>query len=132
MSSTVAPPPATSTPVSPAPVIPQSRVRLTVADIAKFPRSLPSGDVRWELLDGEPIPMSPPGYVHCKIALKIGAQLLVQGEQRGLGEAGDEVAIILRRNPDRVVGADAVFVAKASLPARLSSEGYLETIPELV
>jgi Uma2 family endonuclease len=76
--------------------------------------------------------MSPPGYVHCKVTLRIAAQLLAQGEQRGLGEAGDEVAIILRQNPDRVVGPDAVFIAKASCPPQLSPEGYLLTIPELV
>jgi Uma2 family endonuclease len=76
--------------------------------------------------------MSPPGYVHGKAALKIAAQLLSQGEERGYGEAGDEIAVVLRRNPDRVVGVDALFVAKASLPAQLSPEGYLLTIPALV
>src|SRR5579872_5418619 len=49
----------------------------------------------------------------------------------GLGEAFAEVGVILRRNPDRVVGPDAAFVAKDSLPVRMSPEGYLETIPEL-
>jgi Uma2 family endonuclease len=40
--------------------------------------------------------------------------------------------VVLWRNPDRVVGADAVFIAAASLPIRRSSEGYLETTPDLV
>ncbi|HEY2910809.1 MAG TPA: Uma2 family endonuclease, partial [Gemmataceae bacterium] len=43
-----------------------------------------------------------------------------------------EVAVILRRDPDRVVGADAAFILKDSLPARRSKEDYLETIPEIV
>jgi len=30
------------------------------------------------------------------------------------------------------VGADAAFIANQSLPARLSPEGYLDTIPDLV
>lgn len=76
--------------------------------------------------------MSPPAFPHSKIALKIAAELLHQGEYQGHGEAGDESGVILRRNPDHVVGADAVFVAKRSLPAKLSPERYLETIPELV
>ena len=42
------------------------------------------------------------------------------------------MAIILRRNPDRVVGADAAFILSKSLPVRKSPEGYLLTIPELV
>ena len=36
------------------------------------------------------------------------------------------------RNPDSVVGADAAFIATRSLPYSETSEGYLETIPELV
>src|SRR4029453_14079913 len=52
---------------------------------------------------------------------------------RGHGKArSGEVGVLLQRNPDRVVGADAVFIANASLPLRLSPEGYLETIPDLV
>ena len=39
---------------------------------------------------------------------------------------------MLRRDPDRVVGPDAAFILTASLPVRLSKEGYLETIPEIV
>lgn len=125
---TVTPPPAPTASAAPL----GTRCVLTIADLARFPRLLPSGEVRWELYDGVPVPMSPPGYVHGKAALKIAAQLLSQGEERGYGEAGDEIAVVLRRNPDRVVGVDALFVAKASLPAQLSPEGYLLTIPALV
>ena len=124
--------------IQPAPAIPHApfptsgRRLLTAADIAAFPTALPTGDVRWELYDGEPIPMSPPGFVHSKLGLRLAAALFAQGEQRGLGEAGDECGIILRRTPDRVVGADAVFVLNSSLPAKVSPEGYLETIPQIV
>ena len=112
---------------------PPARPRLfTVADLPQFPRSVSSGDVSWELLDGVPIAMSPPGYRHGRVGAKVVAELHAQGELRGLGEAGDETAVILRRNPDRVVGADAVFLLTKSLPPRLSPEGYLETIPEIV
>ncbi|HEV3440660.1 MAG TPA: Uma2 family endonuclease [Gemmata sp.] len=54
------------------------------------------------------------------------------GEDRGHGEARGEVGIVLQRNPDVLVGADAAFVLNKSLPVRRSPEGYLETIPELV
>lgn len=36
--------------------------------------------------------------------------------------------MILRRNPDRLVGPDGVFIANRNLPLRYSPEGYLETI----
>ena len=39
---------------------------------------------------------------------------------------------MLWRDPDRLVGADAAFVAQSSLPLRVTSEGYLETIPDLI
>ncbi len=106
---------------------------LTVADLAAMPSELPSGPVVYELDNGRLIIMSPPGFVHCAVELNVGTQLKVQGQHRGLGTAASgDVGIVLRRNPDRVVGADAAFVVSASLPIRVSPEGYLETIPDLV
>lgn len=64
--------------------------------------------------------------------LNIGTELKIQGERKGHGKARTEVGVILWRGPDRVVGPDALFVGNKSLPIRLSSEGYLETIPDLV
>lgn len=115
---------------------PQARVRrrlLTAADLAELPSELPSGTVRYELDDGRLVVMAPPGDEHGAVELAIAAALRVQGQDRGHGKARcGEVGIVLRRNPDRVVGADAVFIASGSLPLRLSPEGYLETIPDLV
>ena len=106
---------------------------LTVADLAVLPSELPTGTVRWELDNGRLIAMAPPGYIHARCENHLATQLMVQGEHRSLGRAScGEVAIVLWRNPDRVVGADAVFIANQSLPLRLSPEGYLETIPDLV
>ncbi len=77
--------------------------------------------------------MSPPGDVHGAVEGNFIAALKTQGEFKGFGKARcGEVGIVLWRNPDRVVGADAAFIATASLPIRRTSEGYLETIPDLV
>ena len=106
---------------------------LTAADLAALPDELPSGPVKYELDQGRLVAlMSPPGSDHGKMQLRIGSILFKYAEEMGLGEAFGEVAIILRRNPDRVVAPDAAFVARRSLPVRTSAEGYLETIPELV
>jgi Uma2 family endonuclease len=105
----------------------------TVADLAEMPSELPSGPVLYELDNGRLVTLPPPGDIHCAVELKIAGALLVQGEYRGLGRArSGEVGVVLWRDPDRVVGADAVFIANASLPIRRSPEGYLETIPDLV
>jgi len=104
---------------------------LTAADLAALPTSLPSGDVRYELNDGRLVVMPPPGDIHGKRQGKI-IRYLDEAEDQGLGEMRGEVGIVLRRNPDRVVGADAAFILTKSLPVRRGPEGYLETIPELV
>jgi Uma2 family endonuclease len=114
------------------PVKPRERI-YTVADLAALPSELPSGPALYELDNGRLISMAPPGDEHCAIELTLGAELKFQGDRRGLGKArSGDVGIVLWRDPDRVVGADAVFIASASLPIRRSKEGYLETIPDLV
>ncbi|MDZ4781537.1 MAG: Uma2 family endonuclease [Planctomycetia bacterium] len=106
---------------------------MTAADLAELPAELPSGPVHYELDDGVLISMSPPGFLHGSVESGIVAALRQQGEDRGHGLAScGEVGIVLRRNPDRVVGADAAFISSAQLPVQLTPEGYLETIPALV
>jgi Uma2 family endonuclease len=105
---------------------------LTIADMAALPRSLPSGDVCYELDRGKLIVMGPPGDSHGRRQAKIIQYLGMFGEDRGHGEARGEVGIVLQRNPDTLLGANAAFILTRSLPVRRSSEGYLETIPELV
>jgi Uma2 family endonuclease len=123
---------ATIVPAVPAtPLLPATKL-LTVADVAALPRTLPSGDVRYELDDGRLVVMPPPGDIHGAVQSNVAAQLKIQGEFRGLGRARTEVGLVLRRNPDRLTGPDAVFVTAALLPLKRTPEGYLETIPELV
>lgn len=106
---------------------------MTAADLAELPSEFPSGPVRYELDDGVLITMSPPGVDHCFSESVIARELGNQGQLRGYGVTlSGEIGIVLRRNPDRIVGADAVFVSASRLPLRRSTEGYLETIPDLV
>jgi Uma2 family endonuclease len=105
---------------------------LTAADLAALPNVLPSGPVKYELNNGELRIMAPPGDSHSAAQSNIGAELKVQGERRGHGKARTEIGVILWRDPDRVVGPDNAFIGTASLPLRLSPEGYLETIPHLM
>lgn len=104
---------------------------LTIADVAALPTRLPTGDVSYELDDGRLVIMAPPGGEHGSGQAKISSELVVQGEKRKLGKAFAEVGVVLRRRPDRLVGADAAFIATNRLPHRLSPEGYLETLPDL-
>lgn len=124
MSATLAVPPATTA---------YTPRLLTAADLAQLPTELPSGSVRYELNDGVLVVMPPPGDIHGRGQSKVVTALDSIAEVvLGLGQSRGEVGIVLRRNPDRVVGADAAFILTRSLPVRRSKEGYLETIPELV
>lgn len=118
---------ATATP-PPAPV----RRPLTAADVAVFPRTLPTGDVKYELHDGRLIVMPPPGGEHGRRQARFAAFLYTLGEKLGHGAAFAEAGVLLRRKPDHLLGPDAAFIATPSLPPSYSPEGYLLTIPELV
>ena len=76
--------------------------------------------------------MAPPGANHARRQAKFARYLQTEGEDRGLGLAFAEVGILLRRNPDHLLGADAAFLTTAQLPPRLSPEGLLLTVPALV
>jgi Uma2 family endonuclease len=105
----------------------------TIADLEQLPSELPSGPVRYEPHHGRLITMPPPGDIHGAVEGNLIAALKVQGEYAGHGKARcGEVSMILARNPDHVVGADAVFISNSRLPIRRSPEVDLETIPDLV
>lgn len=117
--------------------LPRPRIRptsrlMTAGELAAMPAELDGHAVKYELYDGELIVMAPPGGEHGRKQAVITRLLMNHAEERGLGVTFSEAGIVLRRNPDRVVGADAAFVLKQSLPVQYSREGYLITVPELV
>lgn len=122
-----------STATLPTPALIPNGVRLlTAADVAVLPRTLPSGDVGYELHDGRLVVMAPPGAGHGRRQARFSRYLMTEGEECGHGQAYAEVGVLLRRNPDHLRGPDAAFVTAAQLPVRTSPEGYLLTVPALV
>jgi Uma2 family endonuclease len=106
---------------------------LTVADLAMLPSELPSGTVRYELDNGQLVIYPPHGDAHAAVVAAVAAELALQGQRRGLGKVRcGGLGLILWRNPDRVIGADVAFLGEEQLPARVSQEDYLETMPALV
>lgn len=84
-----------------------------------------------ELIDGRIIPMAPTGGEHGLVEFNLGSELRSFVRQHKLGWVmGGEVGIYTRRNPDRVRGADVVFISNERLPERPT--GFLEIAPELV
>jgi Uma2 family endonuclease len=105
---------------------------LTAADLTALPDDLPTGPVKYELDNGRLIMTPVPGRPHGKCQARMATALHVRGEAKGHGEVLTESGVILWRNPDRVIGPDVAFIAKASMPVRESPEGFLETMPDLI
>ena len=85
-----------------------------------------------ELIDGRIVPMSPTGGRHGLIELHLGAALSLFVQQHRLGWVmTGEVGIYTRRNPDRVWGADVVFLSRERWPDG-PPDRFLEGAPDLV
>jgi Uma2 family endonuclease len=84
-----------------------------------------------ELVEGRVVRLSPTSLEHGKIELRPGAALLAYAEASGRGKAGGgEVGIYVRRSPDTVRAADALFLSNERY-ARRGSTRYLDVAPEL-
>ena len=85
-----------------------------------------------ELIDGRIVPMSPTGGEHGTIESELGFALRHFARQHRLGRVmTGEVGIYTRRNPDRVRGADVVFLSRERWPDS-PPKGFLEVAPDLV
>ncbi len=94
-----------------------------------FEMSLP--DVRAELVDGEVVLMSPPGFEHGDIALFLGSRLRQFADARGLGRVVSEVGFVLRRNPDLVRAPDVAFISQEKLEALGRTRKFWPGAPDL-
>src|SRR5204863_6840588 len=76
---------------------------------------LAMGDVGpCELIDGRIVPMSPTGEEHGFVEATLAAALIEFVRSRKLGRVmTGEVGVFTRRSPDRVRGADVVFISSA-------------------
>src|SRR5215467_5556923 len=86
-----------------------------------------------ELIDGRIVPLSPTNSEHGRIEANVSRALgnFVSAQKLGLVLVG-EVGIFTRWNPDRVRGADVVFISHAQYERRTKTRGFLDVAPELV
>jgi Uma2 family endonuclease len=86
-----------------------------------------------ELIDGRIVPLSPTNPEHGRIEANVSRALgnFVSVQKLGLVLTG-EVGVFTRWNPDRVRGADVVFISHAQYDRRTKTRGFLDVAPELV
>src|SRR5215831_8786286 len=86
-----------------------------------------------ELIDGRIVPLSPTNSEHGRIEANVSLALgnFVSAQKLGLVLVG-EVGIFTSWNPDRVRGADVVFISHDQYDRRTKTRGFLDVAPELV
>ena len=85
-----------------------------------------------ELVNGKIVPMTPTGSDHGEAENNVALHLTLWARSGSRGKVmTGEVGIYIRRNPDTVRAADALFISHERL-ARRGASGYLDVPPELV
>jgi Uma2 family endonuclease len=86
---------------------------------------------RCELVRGELVMMSPAGFRHSRIALRIGSILMEYAERHGLGTVTNaDCGFYIASNPDTVRAPDAAFVRAERIPA-VEPVGFFRGAPDL-
>lgn len=93
---------------------------------------LPDEDgFRHELINGEVVRMSLPGFPHGRIQARLIGPLLQFVSEHDLGEVFGELGFKLTLNPDTVLGPDVAFISKRRLEEANEIEGYWQSAPDL-
>jgi Uma2 family endonuclease len=83
-----------------------------------------------ELVQGEIIHMTPPGFEHGDIAVEIAYRIKSFIRGKGLGKVVGEAGFVLARNPDTVRSPDVAFVRRDRAPAHRWPK-YFDGAPDL-
>jgi Uma2 family endonuclease len=93
---------------------------------------LPRGRVRYELIRGELLTMSPAGSEHGTIIFRLSALIhhFISSKKLGLG-FGAETGFLIQRNPDTVRAPDIAFVRADRIPVEGPPQGFWPGAPDL-
>jgi Uma2 family endonuclease len=102
--------------------------RLVTAD--ELERFRPADDGRYELVEGRIIRMSPVGYQHGRVVMRLSSMLDEHIRSRDLGVVFPEVGFTLRSNPDTVRAPDLAFIRRERIPS-VEPRGFWKGPPDL-
>lgn len=102
---------------------------ITAEDFARRPDS----GMAEELVRGRVVMSPPPNRLHRLVCIEVAYYLRRYLEDHPIGRAfGNDAAIVTRRGPDTVRGADAAYYSFQRLPADADLVPYGPEVPELV
>ena len=86
-----------------------------------------------ELVRGEIVEMSPPGFLHGEVCGNVYFALRTFVEDKAIGRVvSNDAGVITERDPDSVRGADVAYYSFQRLPKEQRPKGYPDNPPELV
>src|SRR6266699_1925070 len=94
--------------------MPETARLVTADELEKF---RPADDGRYELAEGRIIRMSPVGYQHGRVVMRLWSMLDTHDRSRNLGVVFPEVGFTLRSNPDTVRAPDVAFIRRERIPS---------------
>lgn len=100
--------------------------RYTVAEIERLPE-----DQTFEVLHGEPLPMSPVDFEHVLVTAVLIEALRTFTRHRRLGLVGGEGGFVLPTDPEVLLAPDVAFVRRDRLPPRSEWTGFQRLAPDL-
>jgi Uma2 family endonuclease len=101
--------------------------RLVTADELEH---YPDDDIRYELVDGRVIRMSPVGFQHGRVVARLLARLEQHTSAHNLGAAMTEVGFKLKAKPDTVRAPDVAFIRRDRIPSP-GPRGFWKGAPDL-
>ncbi|MDQ3692696.1 MAG: Uma2 family endonuclease [Chloroflexota bacterium] len=101
---------------------------VTVEELEQY-----AGDERYELIQGELVPMSPTSHLHGVLVFRLAMYLGNYIDQRRSGTAAaGEPGVVIERDPDTVLAPDAFVMLSASGSLADTPPGFARTMPDLV
>lgn len=98
---------------------------VTAEELEKFS----DDDYRYELVAGRLVRMSPVGYRHSRVVIRLGARLEQHATKRRLGVVVTELGFKLKSNPDTVRAPDLAFIREGRIPP--NPRGFWNGSPDL-
>lgn len=93
---------------------------------------MPDDSYRYALVDGELRRMTPAGFRHGALVVRVTVPLAVHVKAHALGiVCGAETGFVLRRKPDTVLAPDVAFVRRERIPASGEPATFWDGAPDL-